>query len=403
MAIEHYLTYQHNVQSYFRRHADKYTGIIVPISIAVSFSGGTYGFIRALCAKDQDKRYAIDPRTPLFQKSWDRANVRAPHKKTAGSLGPPFYPKGLERPLEPSDFKGKVLTTAVRQCLDYQLAFRTRKEATRKLEKYKKLLGVDELGELGEPQYLIPPYFQFESADDPWFDISLRAMKAACEFTAGVPIRPVVHMTSWTAVDKWKTILEVLASSSCTEVWLYPNNFHEHKASVDELKRYRSSVKKCDNAGVGTFALHGGYFAVLLGAFGLRGFANGIGYGEWRDSGYHRGGTAAVRIYLPRLHRYLDAPEAQHLLDEDPDHFATGSDLLSECAERKRNLGDLSQEESLEHFMECRSDEIAFVERRGIEAAKMELRTTLERLDGIGQLEREKYGSSLERWLEVLA
>ena len=47
--FQHYLTYQHNVQSYFREHADKYEGVIVPLSIATAFPTGTYGFVRQSC------------------------------------------------------------------------------------------------------------------------------------------------------------------------------------------------------------------------------------------------------------------------------------------------------------------------------------------------------------------
>ena len=67
MDIEQYITYQHNVQRFFREHSEKYTGVIIPLSIATSFPTGTYGFVRALCSK-HNLKYAIDPRTPLFQR-----------------------------------------------------------------------------------------------------------------------------------------------------------------------------------------------------------------------------------------------------------------------------------------------------------------------------------------------
>ena len=401
MEIEHYLTYQHNVQKYFRRHADKYSGIVVPMSIAVSFPGGTYGFVRALCAKDRKKRYAVDPRTPLFQKAWDRSQVRKPHEKMAAALGEPFRNKGIAGTLEPSDFDGDALTEAVEQCLAYQKQFRARKEDARKLAKYKKLLGLSQLGELQEPQFLIPPYFQFQSASDPWFEVSARAVETAGQFADGIPVRPVIHMRNWDAVGDWGQLLERFGRAKCSEALLYPNNFKEHEASLADLRQYRSTVEQFAESGVRPFALFGGYFSILLSAFGLRGFANGVGYGEWRDSGYHRGGTAALRVYVPRLHRYLDVPAAQNILDGDAEYFAAGPDLLSECTDGNRPLSDLSQEECLDHLMESRNDEISLLVKRGLRAAREELQETLERLDAIGPLEREKYGDSLERWLSA--
>src|SRR6185436_11400325 len=113
----------------------------------------------------------------------------------------------------------------------------------------------------------------------------------------------VIHMRKWDAVTDWTTLLNRLKAAGCTDVWLYPNSFKEHEAPLDELRRYRSAIGECVREHVAPFSLFGGYYAILLGTFGLKGFANGIGYGEWRDSGYHRGGTAILRIYLPRLHR----------------------------------------------------------------------------------------------------
>ncbi len=403
MAIEHYLTYQHNVQRYFRHHVDKYDGIIIPMSIAVSFPGGTYGFIRALCAKDRSKRYAIDPRTPLFQKAWDRSQARAPHERMVEELGEPFTSKGIAGPLAPTAFEDEALTIAVQRCIAYQKEFRASEEDQRKLNKYKKLLGVENLGQLQEPQFLIPPYFQFNNEADPWFGISLRAVQLSQPVADGIPLRPVIHPRNWDAVSDWPSLLNTLKAAGCRDTWLYPNNFKEHDAPLPELQSYRAVVEACVLGDVGPYSLFGGYYAILLGTLGLKGFANGIGYGEWRDSGYHRGGTAILRIYMPRLHKYLDVPAAQNLLDKDADYFAGGSDLLSECASGGRPLADLSQEESLDHFLECRRDEIAFVDRQGLAPARAELKETLSKLTGVGPLERQTYGPSLERWFAATA
>ena len=105
-AIRHYLSYQHNVQKYFRDYKDVYDGVLIPLSIAISFPTGTYGFVRALCARDKQKQYAIDPRTPLFQKHWNRAKgVRDPHLKMGEVLGEPFKTKGLTTYIEAADFQ----------------------------------------------------------------------------------------------------------------------------------------------------------------------------------------------------------------------------------------------------------------------------------------------------------
>src|SRR5216110_1978632 len=128
-SFKHYLTYQHNVQRYFKEHRDKYQGVLIPFSIATAFPTGTYGFVRALCSLGRDKQYALDPRTPLFQKTWNRDSVRKPHIKMAEVLGSPFTTRGLSSNLQPADFANKgVIDTVTQTCLRFQLGFRTRQE-----------------------------------------------------------------------------------------------------------------------------------------------------------------------------------------------------------------------------------------------------------------------------------
>lgn len=401
-SAEQYITYQHNVQRYFRDHSEKYAGVIIPISIAATFPTGTYGFIRALCSK-YNHSYAIDPRTALFQHKWDRSSVRPPHQRMAGIFGPPFDSMGLRRALEPDDFSSPgVIAEICKRCIDFQKDFRARKEDVRKLRKYKKLLGISQLDDLYEPQFLVPPYFLFDQRKDPWYDISMRFIRQSLEASGNLPVQPVLHSPGWHTVDEWNPILQDIHDCGIHACWLYVNDFKEHDASPDDLQEYRATVEACDAAGVRPYSLFGGYFSILMGYYGLRGFGNGIGYGEWRDSGYHRGGTAMIRVYIPKVHRYLDAPAAQRLIDTDPDYFAS-TDLLAEYASgRKRLADDLTLMEALDHFMECRYNEIQFVADAPVAQALAELETTCEHLEAIGPLEYERYGTSLRRWADSL-
>jgi hypothetical protein len=231
----------------------------------------------------------------------------------------------------------------------------------------------------------------------------MKCIEAAHNYNKGVSIRPVIHFQTWCSMPHWDRFWSTFTALRMSEVWLYPNNFREHEASQGDLSHYRQAVESAAKSKVTAFALFGGYFAILLSYFGLNGFANGIGYGEWRDSGYHRGGTAENRIYVLKLHRYLDPPLAQVLLDKDADYFGRDTDLLSECIEANRPLESLTQAESLDHFLECRNQEIDFVTSNPASAAIAEIDETLSRLEAIGPLEKEKYGASLARWRNVIA
>jgi hypothetical protein len=403
VAIEQYITYQHNVQRFFREHSEKYAGIIIPLSIATSFPTGTYGFIRALCSKHNHK-YAIDPRTPLFQKNWDRKHVRPPHEKMAGIMGGAFERRGLTSNLEPNDFSDQAeLKQITENCLTFQMNFKTREEDARKIKKYKELLGISELDDLGNPQFLIPPYFLFQNTGDKWYEINANCIRYAIEMELGVPIEPILHFTKWPDKENRIPILQTLKDNNIDAYWLYPDFYKEHEEDIDSLKAYRDIMRRSISEGIKPYTLFGGYYAVLMHYYGLCGFGNGIGYGEWRDSGYHRGGTAMTRVYILKLHRYVDAPEAQNIIDNDSEYFAEDTELLSECVSTGRRLTDLTLVECLDHFMECRYAEMDFVANNPVNSAKDELKETYEHLEKIGPEELRKYGTSLNNWQDVLA
>lgn len=401
--MRHYLTYQHNVQRFFREHSEKYEGVVIPLSIATSFPTGTYGFVRALCSRHGDIQYAIDPRNALFQKAWDRANVRPPHEKMANVLGEPYITNALSRSLRPDDFDDEdVLAENVRMCIDFQKKFRMRSENERKLRKYKELLGLESMAPLKEPQHLIPPYYQFTRMSDPWYDVSMRSIREAVLHRSGIPVRPVLHFDRWVSISNWDSCWKTLKDLGVEEFWFYPNNFKEHEANHSELVGYIHSVEEAVKNGFQPYSLFGGYFAALLNYFGLCGFGNGVGYGEWRDSGYHKGGTAMTRIYILKLHRYVDAATAQNLIDRDPDYFGNDSDIVAGYVASGESVIDMSNQESLDHFMECRKQELDFVESYSLDEALAELDETVGRLKMVGQLESEKLGRSLQCWCQVL-
>ncbi len=402
--MRHYLTYQHNVQKFFREHSDKYDGVVIPLSIATSFPGGTYGFVRALCSRHPDVQYSIDPRNAIFQKAWNRSKVRAPHKKMVAVLGEPYSSVALSRDLMPTDLADDAtLRENVESCLEFQKCFRTRSEEQRKLRKYQKLLGVDTLSPLKEPQHLIPPYYQFSSLSDPWYTVSLRSVQASNGYREGIPVRPVLHFRAWEGIRDWGPCFAALGDAGIEELWYYPNYLREHHAGEGELSAYRKAVKDAVSNQLQPYSLFGGYFAVLMSYFGLAGFGNGIGYGEWRDSGYHRGGTAVTRVYLLKLHRYVDAPTAQSLIDRDPDYFGNDSEIVAGYVDAGKSVVDMSLEETLDHFMKCRKQELEFVQTRPLDDAISELKETGSRLTAIGPLEEKKFGAPLARWQEAIS
>lgn len=401
--LDHYLTYQHSVQKFFVEHIDRYDGIVIPLSIISAFSGGTNGFIRALCAKDRRKRYGIDPRTALFQRQWNREkHVRDPHRRIAAILGKPFSDVGLERPVVVEDFPDELVRESAMKCIQYQLEFR-HTDDERKVKKYAKLLEMDEICELGVPQYLIPPYFMSSGMADSWFDLGRKFWNASNEFADGVPVWPVIHISKAVDLLPADQLVKIFHDDSISDIWLFPNDFREHSAPASELEALLNAVKTLSVADIHPRMLHGGYFSVMLSKFGLKGFANGVGYGEWKDSGYHRGGAADLRIYCLPLHRFIGVAQAEFLIELDPAHFASDGLLFERVYREGSSFLEVSFTEANEHFMRCREEEINFVSQNDLRKIVSQLRDASDALQAAAEDQIRGYSQSLLNWADVLA
>lgn len=378
MACDQLLFYQHNIQSFLLNHPDKYSGIIIPLSVATAFKEGTDGFVRALCKKVPDKIYMIDPRSPLFQQAWDRKNVRPAHSNMTAQLGKVFDSTLSQgRPLTLDDLTETVLADIASTSLTFQRGFGQHQNS--KLKKYAKLAGVDSLGALSSPRRLIPPYFRFQG-EDGWLkatlgviDRTIEQLKKEGANNLLEEISPVLHPRDFNSGLDWKKLGEALTSRGIKACFLYPNNFKETEASAADLASYRTAAQHLVASGLDTYSLHGGFFAAALSLHGLKGFGSGIGYGEWRDSGYHKGGVPLVRIYVPKLHRYLQGNEVQDLLDRFGRYFAEDSDLLTGILEAGGSALAITVEQANEHFLACRAQERAFLAAASLETVRSSL------------------------------
>lgn len=401
--MDQFLFYQHNVQQYFLRHRPDYAGIVVPLSIAVSFRDGTNGFLRALFTVDPSKRFFIDPRSPLFQYGWSRDSVRPPHEKMAAALAGPF-PAGLAGPLDAAALTEDRLAESVHACITFQQLFSQHEpEQKKKLDKYAALAQVapEALPQLVDPWLLTPPYLRFISRGDAWYNASLRCTQLACqEFGAG-KIQPVIHSRDGLSDADWQAIAADYHATGVGHVVFYPNDFKEHDAEAAELDSSVYAVRRLNAAGMRVMRMHGGYLAIAQEKLGLCAFGNGLGYGEWRTSGYHKGGTAEKRIYVPRLHQFLEPTVAENLILGDVEFFTEGTTILKKLIQDKVGLATIPTEVALDHFMESRRKEIAFVAQHSIAEIRADLDATVQHMDEKQQGEEgleETYHEGLRRW-----
>jgi len=389
--LGHYLTYHHVSQNFFRTRQEKFDGLIIPLSVATVFKQGTGGFVLTL-----KKPYAIDPRTPLFQADFDRFSIRQAHMEMADVHGPMVMEVFPERPLEPADLKKSDFKEITGLVLQFQKQFAG--TSNQKVEKYAKLLGEKVSKAYEPPEFLIPPYFRARSRRDPWYSVSLELASAGAKHKEDNRLTPVIHISQDFREEEFGAVAEDYLDDAFDGLIIFINNLKECEVPTEVLTKYARFVATLRTDDRPLMGLFGGYFTLLLRKIGLDSFSNGVGYGEYRDSGYYEGGQAVRRYYVPKLHRYFTDIEAQSLLDIVGERWFRCT--CSVCA-GKRNVTEFTSQELLDHFLNTRFSELE-------DARQSSLTDLLDRLeDTVGRLSKQRgifldpY-EHLSSWVEAL-
>ena len=388
--LGHYLTYHHVSQAFFRRYRQQYyDGLIIPLSVACVFRQGTGGFVLTL-----QKEYAIDPRSPILQADFERQSIRRAHLEIAEVHGPAVSQIFVSRPLRPADVSPVAADIAAR-VLSFQKEFA--QQSAEKVDKYAALLDEDVESAHGGPHFLIPPYFRSSGQNDPWYAVSLGLARASVREKQDYRLAPVLHITPGFPEGEFQQLAKDYTNRGFDGLIIFLNNLQEYVAPATTLRKYANLVALLQGLGKPLFGLFGGYFTLLLRKVGLGCFSNAVGYGEYRDSGYHEGGQAVKRYYIPKLHRYFTNTDAQELLN-----IVGGGLLRCTCAvcRRRRPLTDFTSQELLDHFLNTRLTEIQ-------QADGSDLSDLLDELEHTGRAV-ENYrmpfdpSSHLRRWVEAL-
>lgn len=338
--FEHYLTYGATDQQTLRRLAGRFTGLMIPGTVAAFQREGTGGFALTLSATEAQTPYVIDPRFPLFLQPL--YVPKKSHETLATILGRP----DLVSRHEPSvaKFSGEVIDDIAKRWAEFNAGYRD--SASAKFDKYAKRLKEAVVPEDAKgPKYVIPPYTICEGREDPWWAISRRFLDRTQHLLGGDRCVQVV------AAKEARYLGDLLADVEGDRVAVWVSSLDELQTSETVLAEYATAIARARQR---TFAMYGGFFSVLLSSVGLGGSCHGIGFGEYRNYlELPQSGPPPARYYLPRVHRYVSQEFAYQLWQVDPFLAACSCDV---CADN--SPVDLDYHSLMQHSVLCRSREI---------------------------------------------
>ena len=312
MPFEHYLSYGSTDQLTARNLTDYYDGLLIPGTVAAFQAEGTKGFVLTLSAA-KSKDYIIDPRFPLFQNRLP--NAKKSHNSLANVLGDDSLVS--DSTPHPDEFDDERCRVIARSWVSFNTGYTT--VSSKHFAKYAKRLG-REIAPTNSrlPRLILAPYAMASGTDDEWWDVSDRlfnhTVTAAAESSTGLQVHRVVAAKSTAALN------ELLQLVDGPGVFVWVDNLNELDSSPNDLISYGRTIRESNDRNVGTWALYGGYFSVVMGRFGLVGSSHGIGYGEYRQwKELPSSGPPPARFYLPRVHRYVSTDLAEFLWSEAPE------------------------------------------------------------------------------------
>ena len=339
--FEHYLTYGATDQQTVRALSERFTGLILPGTVAAFQREGTGGFVLALSAAKDQTPYVIDPRFPLFQQPLPQA--KKSQIALAKIMGEPDL-VGNTQPL-PGFFTPARIDSIASNWAKFNLEYR--KDVSAKFKKYADKLQEHVIHrDSSGPKYVLPPYMVCTGSADKWWEISDSLFERTVHHV-GDPEKCVRVV----AAKQAPYLHELLGAANSDRAAIWVSGLDEFRAPADDLAKYADAIRKSEKR---LFALYGGFFSVLLSSVGLGGSCHGIGFGEHRlYLELPQSGPPPSRYYLPRLHRYISTELAFQLYESDP--------ALAECECRvcdKQPPIDLDYHQLMMHSVLCRAHEI---------------------------------------------
>ena len=231
--FEHYLTYGATDQQTVRRLAGRFTGLMIPGTIAAFQREGTGGFALTLSATEVQTPYVIDPRFPLFQQP-----LHAPkksHEALAAILGKP----DLVSEQEPSvaKFSREVIDDIAKHWAALNANYRD--SASAKFDKYAKRLNEAVVPEDAKgPKYVIPPYMICEGREDPWWAISRRFFDRTRHHLGGG------HCVQVVAAKEARYLGDLLADVKEDRVGVWVSSLDELQTGETVLAEYATAIAR---------------------------------------------------------------------------------------------------------------------------------------------------------------
>jgi hypothetical protein len=428
---KHIIRYGAHPEKIFFEADRLYDGVLLNANTVAYSTRGIAEFL----VQHHNKPFCIDPLTHSFGHSPvhiaksdkdDTIVVRSAFVSLAEHYGEPVSSTIGKRGLTPKDFqKSEIVRGFCERVIDFQKGIIAQQMSEDGADKYIELK--DHM-----PWVVMAPYFYMNSSTFSfWLDLNRKFIDLSLSLETKLPVFGYILISKDAFFDDSlrNQLTDNYLRTEAPGFMLWIESFSEHDATRSELEKYRDFVSKMSVAGKKLISLYGGYFSIILQKFGLYGVTHGPGYGEERDVTPVGGGLPKPKFYFPSLHDRLQYREVlfairkraqltttseyyrdvcdcaccKKVIDDDISNFRKYGESKSGIRRdgisfeyqttRAKNLNTT-------HYLLNKDMEFKFVADKSISALKDDLDESLEKYQGMFDLERLGH---LKNWSDALS
>jgi len=296
---------------------DAFYGISLSANVACFSRTWVSQFINRL-----GKPFFIDPVSYVFQFPIEQISREGSLKKSFEKLvkiyGEPIISASEGHQITLSDFDDGIITSMITNILNFQRNIaRSESNSQKSLFEFGEWLD-EEIVEK-EPEFLVPPYFWFDTPESEWYDLNIRIMELSKDNFQDIPIYGVL-CTNKEVLSNEEWLSKILRDFDFIDgilIWL--SDFNEYSLNGRILKTFINFVQQL-NREKDAIMMYGSYFSMIASKFGLNGMSQGVGISESKNvTDQPTGGTFSRKYYVPQAKTSVSVANAMSFYAEHPE------------------------------------------------------------------------------------
>ncbi len=343
---------------------DTYYGICFSANVACFGRNWVSQFINTL-----GKPFFIDPMTYVAQFNREniskKGNLKKSYVKLFDEYKEPFSSIiNTKSHLNLSNLDNSTLESIVTNVLDFQRNIAMPKsDSQQSLLEYAELLG-DETS-IQEPEFLVAPYFWFDSTESEWYKVNSKIMTFAKRYSQNVPIYGVICTDMKTIQNRDEVAKLVSDFSEMDGVLLWISELNEYTLNRDDLTSYLNFLHQFNKNDI--ILMYGSYFSMCASKFGLNGISPGVGISDFKSvKDQPTGGISSNKYYIPQAKIMAVEADARTFYADNPSTVCTcnvcNGNKLNSTEEVQRFFDELNPLKAKQHYCLCRSLELKEIE-----------------------------------------